>query len=409
MYSNVSHYQVLQRDFKTNTASVYVDGKIVTLGVGGPYVVGDAHDVMVGDIWVMAGQSNMRGHGYYDATDLSPVAKSRVHMFRSAEIWDTASEPTHELWNSPRPVHRLLRDPTVQNPVIRHVRGASLGLAFADRYQQLNDGIPVGLIPCAHGGVTLAQWHTNAPLSDDTLYGAMCDRIRSAGGAIAGVLWYQGESDVENNRGETSYTVRMKAWIHDLREVFGDIYFVAAQIGRFNAPSEDALWTLLRTQQARLGSLHKSRVVSTIDCDMDDRVHLSAAGLRLAGHRFAVAAYTLLRNIPSPTSPFFKVVSQDSQRTKLKVEFPGLKDLQYVDRVHGFTILNHVQEELPGLIFSARIEADDVYLYVSPQTGEYLREEEWILWYGYGRSPICNIKDTLDIAPLAGEIPYRSL
>ncbi|KAF7724347.1 hypothetical protein EC973_001135 [Apophysomyces ossiformis] len=417
MYTQVSSYQVLQRDFETNTAKVQVDDQIITLPVGGPYTLGNAHHVLVGDVWVMAGQSNMRGHGYYNP-QLPPLTTSLVHMFRSSERWDKASDPTHQLWESPRSVHRLLPDPTVRDPAIRDIRGASLGLAFAESYQAQNAAVPVGLIPSAHGGVTLAQWHTDDPLSDDTLYGAMCSRIHAAGGKIAGVLWYQGESDAaaeddddDDEEKHAFYAARMQTWINHTRERFGDhVYFVAAQIGRWLANNHSLSWSRLRMEQTKLMSIPKASVISTIDCEMDDHVHLSEKGLRVVGRRMALAATALLHRPPTSSSdhePYCCLIGKEARRTILKVVFPGFMHWQDVGRAFGFTVVDSTYHE-SGTIFSARIEADAIYLYVSPETGEALKTKSWRLWYGFGSNPICNLVDNRNMSPLAGEILYIS-
>ena len=55
----IQNSQVLQRG-PDNTATVTLEnGETLTLPVGGPYTVGDAHNVYVGDLWILAGQSNM--------------------------------------------------------------------------------------------------------------------------------------------------------------------------------------------------------------------------------------------------------------------------------------------------------------------------------------------------------------
>jgi len=190
-------HQVLQRD-GDDRARVRLDsGETVELPVGGPYEVGGARDVLVGDLWVLAGQSNMEGVG--DLVDVEPPSPS-VRSYQSRERWAVAEEPLHWLGESPRVIHHRLagRDRVPDEPDPRDPRrdkGAGLGLTFA-RLRHERTGVPVGLIPSAHGGTSMAQW--DPALRDQggaSLYGATIERVRAAGGHVAGVLWYQGESD----------------------------------------------------------------------------------------------------------------------------------------------------------------------------------------------------------------------
>lgn len=50
MYTKVESFQVLQRD-EDDKARVLYAGELIELSVGGPYNIGDAHDILVGDLW----------------------------------------------------------------------------------------------------------------------------------------------------------------------------------------------------------------------------------------------------------------------------------------------------------------------------------------------------------------------
>jgi hypothetical protein len=93
-----------------------VDGKLVGVPVGGPYTItcsvgaGPGHaasmitvgPVFVGDLWVLAGQSNMQGVG--DLIDVTPP-NPRVMLLGMDDKWRLAEEPLHWLVDSPDPVH----------------------------------------------------------------------------------------------------------------------------------------------------------------------------------------------------------------------------------------------------------------------------------------------------------------
>ncbi|KAI8967874.1 SGNH hydrolase-type esterase domain-containing protein [Mycotypha africana] len=308
VYTNVNSNQILQRNPDTDVAYIQIGNEIKEFATGGPYTVGAAIDVYVGDVWVMAGQSNMRGHGWlqdpYTLEDLTVPAEKGISLFNSSEVWTIASDPSHQLYLSPRSVHHTLPDPTVREPGILKYRGASLGLAFAKEYilwskeHRDNKSVPVGLVACAHGGTTLADWKRPNVLDRDTadtsLYGAMLHKIRKVG-RIAGVLWYQGESDATTFEAAKTYAATFTRWQKDLQmDVQNDsLPIVFVQIGphRLDSAEMKENWCIVQQQQYSLFSARKHTAgVTSIDCALDDRLHLSAKGLTKIGKRMAEAS-----------------------------------------------------------------------------------------------------------------------
>ena len=101
----IQDYQVLQRDADGKARVTLDSGETLDLPVGGPYEVGGAKNVLVGDLWILAGQSNMEGVG--DLVDVE-TPHPLVHSFQSRERWAPAEEPLHWLGESPRPVHHII-------------------------------------------------------------------------------------------------------------------------------------------------------------------------------------------------------------------------------------------------------------------------------------------------------------
>ena len=95
----------MQRDADDKARVTLDSGETVELPAGGPYEVGGAKNVLVGDLWVLAGQSNMEGVG--DLVDVEPP-HPLVHSFQSREQWAPAEEPLHWLDESPRPIHHII-------------------------------------------------------------------------------------------------------------------------------------------------------------------------------------------------------------------------------------------------------------------------------------------------------------
>src|SRR6185503_4307710 len=97
--------------------------------------------------------------GYGNLTRVEEPS-SRIHSFTMAHRWEQAAEPLHWLSDSRDPVHLGDRfqglaeeGRQLQRSKQRRERkkGAGLGLPFA-RHLLERTGVPVGLIPAAHGG-----------------------------------------------------------------------------------------------------------------------------------------------------------------------------------------------------------------------------------------------------------------
>ena len=152
-----------------------VDGKLVGVPVGGPYTItcsvsagpgkgtmtASVGPVFVGDLWVLAGQSNMQGVG--DLIDVTPP-NPRVMLLGMDDKWQQAEEPLHWLVDSPDPVHSGDPKTRAERSVHEHktrTKGAGLGLPFAVSLVE-STGVPIGLIASRpwrdqHGAVEPGQ------------------------------------------------------------------------------------------------------------------------------------------------------------------------------------------------------------------------------------------------------------
>ncbi len=385
----ISDFQVLQRD-ADGTARVTLDNsETVELPTGGPYQVGDAQNVLVGDLWVLAGQSNMEGVG--DLTDVE-TPHPLVHSFGSREAWSPAEEPLHWLGESPRPIHHAIWGmPMPTTPAPRdpsRAKGAGLGLTFAKTMADAG-GIPIGLIPSAHGGTSMQQWDpARRHLGGDSLYGATLERVRANGGKVAGILWYQGESD-SNPTDTARYTSRMTDLIAAFRADFNqpDLPFHLVQLGGFVTEPDPALtasWSRIRELQRLLAeTIPYTAVVSAIDCGLDDGIHIDTASLKTLGRRLAAVAL----GHPAPT-----LASQvyDAAAAQIRLSYTHVQGhLTAPGRPAGFSLRRPDQTEAP-LIYKTELNGSDVILKLT----EDISAQPLTLHYGYGLSPYCNITDT---------------
>ena len=114
--------------------------------------------VFVGDLWVLAGQSNMEGVG--DLIDVTPPHPMVMNLGMNGK-WARAEEPLHWLVDSPDPVHSGNPNDRAGRSAQQHrtrAKGAGLGLPFAVALVE-QTRVPIGLVACAHGGTSMEQWN----------------------------------------------------------------------------------------------------------------------------------------------------------------------------------------------------------------------------------------------------------
>ena len=125
------------------------------------------HHIGVGDLWVIAGQSNAAGYGrgaVFDPPELG------VHILKNNETWDVAAHPLND------PTGSTHANAEIANP------GHSAYLCFA-RTLRAALGYPVGLIQTALGNSRLAQWNP-VENPDAPLYQNLLHCVRLAGGRV---------------------------------------------------------------------------------------------------------------------------------------------------------------------------------------------------------------------------------
>lgn len=401
-------------------------GVLKGVPVGGPYrlevrmqgspIVYPVDNLLVGDLWLLAGQSNMEGHG--DLVDVqSPLPQ--VHSFDMADKWLIAEEPLHTLAGAADPVHWRLNEQKeperwtgekLDRYISQRNKGAGLGLAFAaEMYRRT--GVPIGLIPCAHGGTSMDQW--SPALKDregNSLYGSMLRRFNAAGGAVKGVLWYQGESDANPNAAP-QFLAKFEEFVRAVRADFHqpDLPFYYVQIGRHISNTNAAQWNLVQSAQLQAErELPNTAMVASVDCTLDDGIHISTQDLKRIANRLVnrvchdlfpkLKNYGELKGGPRP-------VSAKYENGIVKVHFSGVNGrLESDGRISGFTIHTEKGEPVP-MIYKAKVdpaEASTVLLYVQA------KPEHASVRYGYGKDPYCNVHDVADMAvPVFGPLAIQ--
>jgi sialate O-acetylesterase len=443
-----------------------VDGKLTGVPVGGPYMINcrvkhessiataSVGPVFVGDLWVLAGQSNMEGVG--DLIDVTPP-NTRVMILGMDGKWGTAEEPLHWLVDSPDTVHSGDPKTRAERAARTHktrMKGAGLGLPFAVAMVEAT-GTPVGLVACAHGGTSMAQWNPALKEKEGaSLYGSMLRQVKLAGGKVKGVLWYQGESDALGGP-ETpkSYKQVFTDFIASVRSDLSqpELPFYYVQIGRFVTSADPKGWNMVQDAQRVIPErVPNTAVVSVIDLELDDAIHVGTQGLIRAGRRLARVAQRELFGRIGATTPTLERVTKGPGNS-LVVKFKGVNiaspgsmamggmgmgggagmggmgmgggagmggmgtggagtislsesaatGLKPERHIAGFSIRTDDGTKLP-LIYEACIgkAKDTVILKLARAI-----PAKASLWFGHGLDPYCNLTDGLDMAvPVFGPI-----
>lgn len=397
------------------------NGRLSGVPVGGPYdvelvVVTPAgqfvegvriRDVLVGDVWLLGGQSNMQGCGMlFEALKPSPW----VRAFYMDHRWRVAKEPIHNMDAAVDEVHKILCGGAL--PPKNTVTGTCPGTGFAQEMHR-RTGVPQGLIAAAHGGTSMAQWDpAKRHEGGASLYGALLGRLRKNGGKVAGLLWYQGESDA-NADAMKVYTDAMIKLVRALRRDCRDpkLPVAVVQISRVLGWPLDAArpWNSIQEQERLLPRRIKHlATVPAIDLTLVDAIHISGRDQNRLGVRLA-QAMDVLRRGPAAGKPPIEVgrIRLGFQPGRVdagmvEVEFENVVGrLRAGGRPYGFALSDGVNPA--GNVFDVQLKGNRarVYASVAPAglTGLSLH-------YGAGADPYCNITDEADRSlPVFGPVP----
>jgi Carbohydrate esterase, sialic acid-specific acetylesterase len=242
-------------------------------------------------LFILAGQSNMVG---WAPVPEEEKTDPRIYVFSNDYRWRVAGEPIDHAFNQ---VDKISED-----------RNAAFGpsLAFALASLDRHPEVVIGLIPCAKDSTGIVQWQRN--LSDQSLYGSCLKRARAAStmGRVAGVLFFQGETDALDPalypRPEPQafdWAPLFTAFITDLRNDLhkSELPVVFAQLGPEPLSKDFPNWDVVKEQQSSI-DLPMTAMITTDDLPLLDGLHFTADSYRTIGRRFANAYWDLAKQVP---------------------------------------------------------------------------------------------------------------
>ena len=239
------------------------------------------HHVGVGDVFVIAGQSNAAGRAKDPVEDAPEIG---VHLLRDSGVWDLAAHPLGETTGSVHLGHFENHNP-----------GHTPWLHFA-KILKRTLGYPIGLVMCAYGGSPLRWWN---PEENGALTKNMLEMLGQYDLHPKAMLWYQGEAEGFEHSAET-YFDRFAAFLAAVRSALKqpDLPVITFQLNRQFCECDlelDRQWGIVR--QAQRDAMYRLKDVWTLasqDVEMFDFIHNAASGNLVLGERAAKCALSNL-------------------------------------------------------------------------------------------------------------------
>jgi len=339
------------------------------------------HDVVVGEVWLCSGQSNMEftvasgGRNFCVDNAEAEVAAANYPLIRQLRIeravaqtpattaktggWRPASPMTVADFTAvgyffARDIHRALGVPVgivlsswggtpIESWMSDEARGSTSVAGTLDaRWMKAKGEWPPERV--ARYPSDMAEWqkaqasagasHTKNPIpwpqppaTEDSparpggLYNAMIAPLEP--GALRGILWYQGESNVGH---AAEYAELLNALIRSWRAGFGqgDLPFSIVQLANFGDRNDvtDRGWARLREAQAQVLGAPATGLAVTIDIGMAENIH--PTNKQEVGRRLALVAKARVYGIAGEFSgPVFDGATREGRAMRAHFTHAG--------------------------------------------------------------------------------------
>jgi beta-glucanase (GH16 family) len=311
------------------------------LKAGDVIASGFVDHVGVGEVFLIAGQSNAGNHG-----SERQLSESGLVSSFDGKKWNIANDPQKGASGS----------------------GGSFLPSFGDKVAQ-RFNVPVGLVPMAAGGTSVREWlPEGTPFqqqtttgkgvrkndnglweSDGILFNALTSKLEERGShGVRAVLWHQGESDAGQARsgypadrqisGE-QYTQFLTTLVTSARSKAGWSvpWFTAQTTYHSEVDASDSEFREAQSRMWKNGTTLQGPDTDALRAEFRQGVHFNAAGLQKHGELWAQqvsswleAELTAPRRAGPPSSDYKLVWSdefdgKELDKTKWKHRYPGVR------------------------------------------------------------------------------------
>lgn len=308
------------------------------LPAGGPHTLVvnavEVKDVLVGEVWVCSGQSNMEWPVAASKDPEKEIAAADFPRLRHFAVKKAiASEPRADVegaW-------------AVASPA---TAGSFTAVGFFFGRELLKDlDVPIGLVHTSWGGTPAEAWTSRETLAADPALKPLLDRWDAAVAAdakkgesphrasglfnamlapltryaIRGAIWYQGESNASR---AFQYRTLFPAMIRDWRRSFsrGDFPFLFVQLANFTPALPDPAesdWAELREAQTMTLALPNTAMAVTID--IGDAKDIHPRNKQEVGRRLALAALAMTYGKKVPFSgPLYQSMAVEGDAIRVR-------------------------------------------------------------------------------------------
>ena len=303
-------------------------------------------DILIGEVWVCSGQSNMQmplggwdhqrvADAYETIRDAASTPLIRMYTVERNNA-DTLQEDCSGSWQCSTPA------------AARHF--SATAYHFGKTLSQFMPDVPVGLLVTDWGGTPIEAWLSVEALektpgidvafsktlrweevTTGQLFNGMIYPLRHY--PARGFIWYQGEANLDNPKDYPLITVSM---VNEWRRLWGnpDMPYYLVQIApySYDEPDGTKLPVLVENQYRIPSMLAHCGIASTTDIGHKDCIHppyKKEVGERLAW--LALANDYGFRDLP--VTPVYKSVAFDGATAR--VSFDGVTTTGNCWRIHG--------------------------------------------------------------------------
>jgi sialate O-acetylesterase len=377
--------------------------KLKPLKPGGPFVMTIAgentleiKDLLVGEVWVCSGQSNMEWL-LFDSTNgpamIEASTDPQLRLCKVPSVWPKAIDP---------PKDDVDLKWSVCGPKTAGVFSA-VGYFFArDLRKKLN--VPVGMISSCVGGSQIEWWLNAGAIESDPALRAMLDKNLYKTSlfnvmiaplqpyAMRGVIWYQGESNSGNAR---QYRAMFPAMIRGWRDTWdqGEFPFLYVQV----APCANWSPEIREAQFLSLAKTKNTAMVVTADLGEEQNIH--PKNKEPVGGRLALAARAVVYGEKIEYSgPLYESLKIEGGKAIVSFTHAASGLESHGPALTGFTIAD---EKMNFVDAVAKIDGQNVVV-----TSEKIAHPVAVR-YGWASFPVVNLfnKDGLPASPFRSDAP----
>ncbi|MDX2150205.1 MAG: sialate O-acetylesterase [Bryobacteraceae bacterium] len=372
---------------------------------GGPFTIEIAgkntiriSDVLVGEVWLASGQSNMGWQVRQSNNaeqEIAASANPRIRFFKvdntvaAAPAWDVkgawsaASPETTGAYSAvgyffARHLHQKLNVPVAilqsawgGTPAESWVRASALAadpalLPVHSYWARVIEDYPEAML---RHSARVAEWEAKGsqgprpgqpagpghPHTPSVLWNGMIAPLVPY--AIQGAIWYQGETNASVTRAP-HYHRLFSTLITDWRRAFGqgDFPFLFVQLANYARPGTNDGWPLLREAQLKTLGVTNTGMAVTIDIGESQDIH--PKNKQDVGHRLALAARALAYGEKLVYSgPLYRQAAREGNEMRLWFHHTGAGLAARGGALQGFEIAGADGKFVPA---AARIDGHSV-------------------------------------------------